>query len=536
MNKGGIFYMEKIQILDVSFSYGEREIIKVDELTIYEDQKIGIVGINGTGKTTFLKLIHHDLEPETGVIKTKGKIAYAKQLDEKIDSASTKSGGEKMMEILEEKLQEKADILLLDEPSSNLDYVHLETLTRKLKKYKGTLLVISHDRALLDEVCNTILEIEEGKLQLYRGNYSSYQYQKQAQKQRKLDQYEQGKKEKARLAQAIKKSNQRAKAMKKTPTRMGNSEARLHKRETENIREKVEKHKKALETRVNQLEKLEKPKTDYQVHFRVLDSQKIKNKEVVSSDSFSLTIAGKRFIQESKFVILTNKVTVLMGRNGSGKTTFIKEILKQNPKVHITPQAKIGYFSQNLDILNSTQTMLENIKETSIQEESVIRSVLANLNLQGNKIHQLVSSLSGGEKVKVALAKLLVAKANFLILDEPTKFLDIESINALTELIKQYPGTILLVSHDRKLINEVADELLIIEHQQLIHFSGNYTAYQKYQADRQKPNSNRNDNLLFNFQLSKLDTQIALTRDEQEKKNLMKQRELLIKQYLEKKG
>lgn len=521
--------MEKIQLLNVSFSYGERDIINVDELTIYEKQKIGIVGVNGSGKTTLLKLINRELQPETGTIKTKGKIAYAKQLEEETNMFSTQSGGEKMMELLTEKLQEKPDILLLDEPSSNLDYIHLETITQTLKKYTGTLLMISHDRTLLDEICQYILEVDDGKLQLYRGNYSSYHQQKTEQRQRKINDYEQYKKEKTRLEQAAINSNNRAKAMKKAPTRMGNSEARLHKRETDNIREKVEKHKKALETRISQLEKPEKPKTDYSVHFKVLDSQKVKKKEIIISDKFTLKIAEKLLIQEAKFVILTNKITALMGRNGSGKTTLIQAILKQNPHIQITPQAKIGYFSQNLDTLTPSQTILENLKNTSIQEESTMRSVLAKLQIQGNKVHQLVSSLSGGEKVKVALAKLLVAETNFLILDEPTNFLDIESIEALTELMKQYPGTILLVSHDRKLIDEVANELLIIEHKRLIHFSGNYTAYQESKTQKQKSKSNQNDTLLFNFKLSKLDTQIALTKDEEQKNKLIEERNELIK-------
>ncbi len=521
--------MDKIQLTNVSFSYGERDIININKLTIYENQKIGIVGVNGSGKTTLLKLISHELLPETGTIKTTGKLAYVKQLDEETNFVSTQSGGEKMMALLEEKLQEKPDILLLDEPSSNLDYLHLEEITQKLKKYAGTLLMISHDRTLLDEVCHSILEIDQGKLQLYRGNYSSYDQQKREQKQRQINQYEQYQKEKTKLEQAIKNSSQRAKAMKKAPTRMGNSEARLHKRETNNIREKVEKHKKALETRVNQLEKPEKPKNDYLVHFRVLDGQKVNKKEIVISDDFTLEIAGKTLIQKTKFTISSNKITALMGRNGSGKTTFIKEIVKQNPKMKLSPQAKIGYFSQNLDSLTPSQTIIENLKKTSIQEESTIRNVLANLQIKGNKIDQLVSSLSGGEKVKVALAKLLVAETNFLILDEPTNFLDVESIEALTKLLKQYPGTILLISHDRRLIDEVADELLLIENKKLIHFSGNYTAYQESKTQKQKSKSNQNNMLLFNFKLSKLDTQIALTKDEEQKNKLMEERNKLIK-------
>lgn len=156
--------MDKIQLTNVSFSYGERDIININKLTIYENQKIGIVGVNGSGKTTLLKLISHELLPETGTIKTTGKLAYVKQLDEETNFVSTQSGGEKMMALLEEKLQEKPDILLLDEPSSNLDYLHLEEITQKLKKYAGTLLMISHDRTLLDEVCHSILEIDQGKL------------------------------------------------------------------------------------------------------------------------------------------------------------------------------------------------------------------------------------------------------------------------------------------------------------------------------------------------------------------------------------
>lgn len=182
----------------------------------------------------------------------------------------------------------------------------------------------------------------------------------------------------------------------------------------------------------------------------------------------------------TKIYVLSNRKTALLGKNGIGKTTLIKEILSKNSTFSINPQAKIGYFSQDLSILDENISSLENVMTDSIQSETTARNVLGNLNIKDNKVYEIVKNLSGGEKVKVALAKLLVSNSNFLILDEPTNFLDVESIEGLELLIKQYAGTVLLISHDKRFVDNVCDNIIIFKDKKLVQFDGNYSEYLKY--------------------------------------------------------
>ena len=217
-----------------------------------------------------------------------------------------------------------------------------------------------------------------------------------------------------------------------------------------------------------------------------------------------------------------------MGKNGIGKTTLIKEILSKNSTFFINPQAKIGYFSQDLSILDENISSLENVITDSIQSETTARNVLGNLNIKDNKVYEIVKNLSGGEKVKVALAKLLVSNSNFLILDEPTNFLDIESIEGLELLIKQYAGTVLLISHDKRFVNNVCDNIIIFKDKKLVQFEGNYSEYLKYEENKVKNKGFSNDKLLLEFRLTKLDSEIALENDSAKRLLLEKEREEIL--------
>ena len=231
--------MEKIILRNVIKYYGERKIIDIDELKINQGEKIGIVGINGSGKSTFLKLICGIVKPDSGKIIINGKISYMEQLNTNYETYL--SGGELTKRKIEEKVNNNFDIMLLDEPSSNLDIEEIEKLKNRLIAYKGTLCLISHDRNLLDSVVDSILEIEDGKIKKYKGNYSKYKKEKEETRKRKQFEYEQYITEKKRLEIAINITKSEAKTMRKTPKRMGNSEARLHKRGVENKGEKIEK-------------------------------------------------------------------------------------------------------------------------------------------------------------------------------------------------------------------------------------------------------------------------------------------------------
>ena len=516
--------MERIILKNVIKYYGDRKIIDINELKINQGDRIGIVGINGSGKTTLLNIISGKIGLDVGQVIVNGKISYIEQLNSENTSLS---GGEITKKKIEDKLNEYSDILLADEPSSNLDIDEIEKLKERLIKYKGTLCLISHDRNLLDNVVDNILEIENGIVTKYKGNYSKYRIQKEENIKRKKFEYEQYITEKKRLEVSINKVKNEAKSMRKTPKRMGNSEARLHKRGVENKREKVEQRSKSLETRLEKLEEKEKPDVEYHIFMKMPESLKVKSKYMVSSDNLTLKVGNKILLDNTKFNILANTKTALIGKNGVGKTTLIKEILNGNSNIKMNTASKIAYFKQDLNNLDENKTIIENILKDTSQDETTIRNILASLNIKGNDVYKKVEVLSGGERVKVSLTKIMTSNSNFLILDEPTNFLDIESIEALEYLMKEFKGTILFVTHDRNLIDNVATNIMIIENKEVIEFEGNYTKYIEYRKSKKKK-MNNND-LLLDIKLAEITSKLSICKDEKEKQKLEEEYMKLMK-------
>lgn len=224
-----------------------------------------------------------------------------------------------MLSSIKEMINKNVEILLADEPSTNMDMQNIEYLIKELNNYQGTILIISHDRNVLDRVCNSIIEIDDGKVKKYKGNYTSYKMQKEAEMERNKFEYNQYIKEKGRLERAIKEANSTAKKMRKAPKRMGNSEARLHKREADNIREKIEGHKTALKSRLEKLEVKDKPKAKYEIYLRPPTSDIIKNKIAIKAENYTLKIGEKVLIKNANFYIKTNEITAIIGNNGVRK-------------------------------------------------------------------------------------------------------------------------------------------------------------------------------------------------------------------------
>jgi len=354
------------------------------------------------------------------------------------------------------------------------DFVDLEgidMLLEKLLAFDGALLMVSHDRDLLDKVCNRILEIEDGHIKLYQGNYSDYKEQKDLEIKTNELEYENYIKERRKLERSIIETKSKAKGMRKTPKRMGNSEARLHKMASQNARRSLDKKAKAMETRLEKLEVKQNVKDIEKIKVDILGDE-IYSKIAIEGKNIKKSFGDRTIFKGGDFQIYTGKKTALIGENGSGKTTLLKMILNKEKGISTSQRAKIGYFSQDLSILDDDKTIIQNVMEDSVYDETAIRIMLARLLFKRDDVYKKVNVLSGGERVKASLAKILLSDFNILILDEPTNYLDIYSVEAIEEAISQYEGTVLFVSHDRRFIEQVADNIIYIKEQKIKIFNG----------------------------------------------------------------
>nr|PZN08509.1 MAG: ABC-F type ribosomal protection protein [Caldicoprobacter oshimai] len=472
--------------------YGDRLILDIEDLKIYSGDKIGIVGVNGAGKTTLLEILTKNMVPDEGTVKLYTDFSYIKQFgvtDDKIDGRMARefeinnrdkrflSGGEQTRLRIAGQLSKSSGILFADEPTCNLDMEGILLVEKKLMEYDGALLLISHDRELLDKVCNHIIEIENGKIRHYSGNYSDYKKQKEAERQRHQLEYDKYISERKKLEAALNTLKVKAARMKKAPKRMGNSEARLHKRSATESQEKLHSSIKAIRTRLEKLEVKEKPRELDAIKMKFQPVQSPASRVLISGKDISLSFGNRVLFDGLNFEIPNGSKTALVGKNGVGKTTLIKMILSRHPAIKIAEGVRIGYFSQDLDILDPEQSILDNIMKESYQPEWMVRTILAGLLFKRDDVYKKVAVLSGGEKVKASIAKLLVSDANLLILDEPTNYLDVFSMDALQSLLMEYKGTVLLVSHDRWLVDRVADRIIVIENCKAKVFNGTYTQY-----------------------------------------------------------
>lgn len=473
--------------------YGDRLIMDIENLKIYSEDRIGVVGLNGMGKTTLMNILCGRLEPEEGFVKSYGSLSYISQLEpseqEEVNGEIASrfgitdswkdymSGGEKTKFKLANSLDSNSQIIFADEPTSNLDMEAVKLLEEKFKAYDGALVIISHDREFLDVICNKILEIENGKIKFYTGNYTDYKHQKEMERERAQFEYEKYEKEKRRLEAAVVETKEKVKSIKKTPSRMGNSEARLHKMGNQRGKANLDKSAKIMQTRLAHLEIKERPREIDRIKLDVLSTDKLHSKILISGRNINKAFGDKIIFNDAEFNIYNDSKTALMGPNGSGKSTLINMIINGDASLKISPRAKIGYFSQSLDILDEKLSIIENVMKESINNETFARTLLARLLFKREDIYKKVGVLSGGERVKASFAKILLQDINLLILDEPTNYLDIYSMEALEEALKDYSRTILFVSHDRRFVSSIAHNIISIENKKLISFQGTYEEY-----------------------------------------------------------
>nr|WP_300005466.1 ABC-F type ribosomal protection protein [Tissierella sp.] len=532
--------MLKINIKNMKKYYGARLVLDIEELKVHQGDKIGIVGVNGSGKTTLLEIIAKKIEFESGDCfvnnDTNGK--YISQLEEpskKIISGKyasvfqveskwndNMSGGEKTRFKLAEGFESQSSLMLIDEPTSNLDIDGIELITSNFEAYSDTYLVVSHDRGFLDKVCNKILEIQNGKVKIYNGNYSKYIELKQKELGRKEFEYNEFTKEKKRLTNLKRNVENKSSNVKTAPSRMGNSEARLHKMGGQQNQRKLDSFAKSIQSRINQLEEKEKPKEEDGIKISILDSRKPHSKILIKGEHINKYYGENIIFKDANFNINNCRKVALIGPNGSGKTTLINMILEEEG-ISISKNVRIGYFSQSMSILNEKKTILENIMENSIHNESFARLILARLLIKGDKVYEKLQVLSGGERVKISFAKMILEDINFLILDEPTNYLDISSLEVIEQLLIDYNGTILLVSHDKRFVENIADELLVIEDRKIKNYKGTYIEYIKGKDKSKlsmKEKETEGRKMILKTEISALISELSIEENKDRKREL----------------
>lgn len=531
--------------------YGDRLILNIEKFEIFKEDKIGLVGENGSGKTTLIKALLGEINVEEGNIFLTDSYTYISQKEDYIGECALSkakslfkapdkyenylSGGEKVKLRISKALSENKSLIIADEPTSNLDSSSIKVLEKMLKSYKGAVLLVSHDREFLDSLCNSIVEIDNGRLKFYKGNYSKYLNLKKEERKREEIEYEEYIREKERLNGIILEKKGLRDSIRKVPKRMGNSEARLHKMGGQKGKKAIDGSVKSIVSRIDHLKVKHKPKGISEIKIQVKEGLEIISKNPIEVNELTVFAGGKLLIEESTFKIKRGKKVAILGENGCGKSTLLKEILKaDNEKIKINNRVIIGYFDQSQSLLKDYKTILENIMEDSSYDESFIRINLHGFGFKGDTVFKKIVLLSGGEKVKVALCKVLLSDNNVLILDEPTNYLDIKSMEAFEETLISMNKTVIIVSHDRKFISNVCDCIIEIENKKIHKFNGRYSEY-IIEKNKPKINNKEKENkeqlMVLKNKLSELISILSIgVRDMYTKKKLEEEYEELIKE------
>ncbi len=523
--------------IDISKSYGDRLLIHFPQLMIYEGEHIGLTGLNGSGKTTLLKILMGEIEPDEGFIERKCTISYFSQLEtkerryngngellsqwkvsEKFNQDNL-SGGEETRVRLAQTLSQNAHILFLDEPTSNLDIDGIQLLKEQLKEV-STFVLISHDRNLLDALCNRIIEIRDKKLYFYMGNYSEYQSIKDENIRRQWREYENYIDEKNRLEDIYRAKKQDAVKLGKKTIYKNPSDAKvknlLSKRKIDTKQKNAERLAKSVLSRIEHLDKKEKPIKEAIIRPDFQLTNPPKNKIVIRGYGMDFSYGRHEIFKEAEFAIPNGAKVGIVGKNGSGKTTLLDLIVNEQAGIRNVPKAKIGYFHQNFENIDFNKTVFENIMSNSVQNETISRNILSRMLFSTEDLKKTAAVLSGGERIKLALAKLFVSDCNILLLDEPTNYLDIPSIESLQNMLKLFEGTILFVSHDRTLIDMVATDLLMIEEGKIKLFHGNLSSFIQHKKSKRENKPNQMEILSCEMKLAQIANRMVKFPDEKQ--------------------
>ncbi len=494
---------------NISKTYMERKVLNNVSFFLNEGDKVGIIGINGTGKSTLLRILAGAEEADSGnVIRTNGvRISYLPQIpefdshgtileqvmkhlpadlkeskefeaksilgklgiDDYTRDISTLSGGEKRRAGIATALIQPSDVLLIDEPTNHIDNETVQILEQQLKKYRGAIVMVTHDRYFLNSITQKIVEVDKGNIFEYNGNYSTYLEQKA---QREADEEAKERKNKTIYRQEL------AWIMRGARARGTKSKDRIE--------------------RFHVLENREKPVETEKLQLQSVSSRL--GKKTIEIENISKSIDGKKLIENFSCIIPRNARIGIVGHNGAGKSTFIKmltgELTADSGSITLGDTVKIGYFSQECESMDLSLKVIDYIRETAenirtpdgvITASKMLERFLFTPELQWNRIEKL----SGGERKRLYLLKVIMTSPNILLLDEPTNDLDIATLTILEDYLNNFDGAVIAISHDRYFLDKMSSEIWEFKGNGIINrYNGNYSDYsEKIQelAKEEKP-------------------------------------------------
>ena len=517
--------MELIKIDYLQIDVAAAKLLTVSNLSINSRQKIGLIGNNGAGKTTLIRILAQekltDLFTIKGGITRNCNFAYVPQL---LD-AGDKSGGQREKLALSRALAKLKNLpkglLLLDEPTSNLDITQQQWLIKLINKSKIACLIISHDQNFLNSVCDSVWYIQNKEVNTFSGTYEEFRRFRQDEQKRAETIYEQKEKHLEQLKRSYNQHFNQVRTFARNKKGLSSSDWRsksLGKQKTAN---NVIRASKSLANRINKEKgELKKPQVHHAITLKngnngISDLSISAKSKALRLKKQPLNAYGQQLFNLTQEVNLAyGSKVVLTGQNGVGKTVFLEQVKDRKLHGFYNPQLKIGYFNQNIVASQTDKTLFDSLFATSIFTDSSTMQVLGDLHLRQYGEHK-ISDLSGGQLVCFNLAKIITGQYNLLLLDEPTNFLDIASINALAEFVRDYPFAMILVSHDQAFIRQLKVKKWQIKNGRLITSA----------AQKKKPlRSNNNELELLKFKLDRLmlDSQASIAEIKQVKEQIQK--------------